>query len=133
MKRTGRTVWTPFVHAVLVIGVVACLCFSAGEGLRLTPLPALPLAEVGASDLQTNVTISRGTLLNRTGPLCMPAQGQVQKRGQRQTLECECPPSGSAREIPFNPLRHSGDESPVVRASRLSVSQPSGRAPPLIS
>jgi hypothetical protein len=121
--------WTPCVRAVLVVGVIACLCFSAGEGLRLTPLPA----EDVASNLLAEATLSRGASLNRTGPLDMPAQGQAQKRGKRQTLECECPPAGGPREISFQPLRHAGVERLVVRASRLSISQPSGRAPPLTS
>ena len=125
--------WTPCVRAVVVAGVIACLCFSAGEGLRLTPLPAPPPAEDVASNLQADATLSRGASLNRNGPLDMPAQGQAQKRGKRQTLECECPPAGGAREVSFHPLRHSGVERLVVRASRLSISQPSGRAPPLTS
>jgi hypothetical protein len=130
MESNRRTVWTPLARAVLVTGVIACLCFSAGEGLRLTPLPATPPAEAAASDLQANAALSRGATLNRTGPLDMPAQGQAQKRGKRQTLECECPPAGAAREITFQPLRYSGASRLLVRASRLSVSQPSGRAPP---
>jgi hypothetical protein len=130
MESNRRTVLTPLVRAVLVTGVIACLCFSAGEGLRLTPLPAPPPPEVAASDLQANATLSRGTSLNRTGPLDMPAQGQAQKRGKRQTLECACPPAGDAREVTFQPVRFSGAARQIVRASRLSVSKPSGRAPP---
>lgn len=130
MESNRRTVFTPCVRAVLVIGVVACLCFSAGEGLRLTPLPSPAPAEAAPTDLQANAAHSRGPSLNRTGPLDMPLRGQVQKRGKRQAPECDCPPAGVARETTSQPLRHTGADRLLVRASRLSVSRPSGRAPP---
>lgn len=134
MGSTRRTVLTPFVHALVVIGVVACLCFSAGEGLRLTPLPTLPLPdEDAASTSLPNVSPARGTSLNRTGPLDVPAQGQLQKRGKRQTPDCDCPPSGGLCEVPLRLLRHPCATSQTARASRLKDARPPGRGPPFVS
>lgn len=130
MNSSGRTVRETWARAVLVVGVVACLCFSAGEGLRLTPLPSLPPVEVGPTELQASVTLARAAHLNRTGPLDVPAQGQAQKRGKRQAPECECPPSVNARELPFQQSTPSGTDGQPVRASRLLVARPPGRAPP---
>ena len=125
--------WTPFVRAVCAVGVTACLCFSAGEGLRLTPLPAPQLNEVSSSGLRAAATLSPGTTRHLSGPLDLPAKGQVQKRGKRQTLDCECPPQGDAGEVPFRPLRHLGAGNRGVRESRLPEAHPPGRAPPLTS
>jgi hypothetical protein len=121
----------PFVRVFFVIGVIACLCFSAGEGLRLTPLPALALAETNSSALLVNSTLSRGTPQYLGGPLDRPAQVQVQKSSKRQLLDCECPPSGPG-EIPFHPLPYLGASDRVDRASRIAEAQPPSRAPPLI-
>lgn len=133
MESTGRMAWSPWVRTSLVVGVLACLCFSAGEGLRLTPLPVPPLDEAGASELEAKVTHSRGTLLNRTGPLHAPAQGHVHKRSKRQALDCVCPPSGSEHEIPFSLLRRPSDGHQIPPGARLAGARPPGRAPPLTS
>ncbi|HYP52789.1 MAG TPA: hypothetical protein VEQ42_04580, partial [Pyrinomonadaceae bacterium] len=89
--------------------------------------------ESGPSELQASVTLARASHLNRTGPLDVPAHGQAQKRGKRQALECECPPSTGARELPFHLSLPSGAGGRPVRASRPLVARPPGRAPPLTS
>lgn len=133
MKSTGRIIWIPFVRVFFVIGVIACLCFSAGEGLRLTPLPALALAETNSSVLRVNTTLSRGTPQYLGGPLDRPAQVQVQKSSKRQLLDCECPPISGTSETRFSPLPYLGASDGVDRASRIAEAQPPSRAPPLIS
>lgn len=132
MKSTGQIIWIPFVRVFFVIGVIACLCFSAGEGLRLTPLPVLALGETNSSAILVNPTLSRGTLQYLGGPLDRPAQVQVQKSSKRQPLHCECPPISGTGEIPFHPLPNLGATDRVDRASRIAEAQPPGRAPPLI-
>lgn len=122
----------PFVRVFFVIVVIACLCFSAGEGLRLTPLPALALGEISSSDLIVNTTLSRGSPQYLGGPLDRPAQVQVQKSSKRQLLDCECPPICDKGEIPFHPLPNLGASDRVDCASRIAEAQPPGRAPPLI-
>lgn len=121
------------MRAIIVIGVIACLCFSAGEGLRLTPLPAFPLNEVRLWGIRTVATLSESTTRHLSGPLDRPAKGQIQKRGNRDTLECECPPPGCFTDSPFYSTRPSSAEHQVAHASRLSDLRPLGRAPPLVS
>lgn len=132
MKRSGRIVSIPFVRAFFVIVVIACLCFSAGEGLRLTPLPALALGETNSSALIVNTALSRGTPQYLGGPLDRPAQVQVQKSSKRHLLDCECPPNSCTGDIPFHPLPILGLNPILDRASRIAEAQPPGRAPPLI-
>lgn len=133
MKSTGQIIYIPFVRVVFVVGVIACLCFSAGEGLRLTPLPALALAETNSSALQVNTTLSRGTPQYLGGPLDRPAQVQVQKSSKRQLLDCECPPISGTSETRFHQLPYLSASDGVDRASRFVEAQPPSRAPPLIS
>lgn len=122
----------PFVRIFFGIGVIACLCFSAGEGLRLTPLPALALGETNSSALLVNSTLSRGTPQYLGGPLDRPAQVRVQKSSKRQLLDCECPPISGTSEIPLHSLPYLGASDRVDRASRIADALPPGRAPPLI-
>ena len=124
--------WIPCVRVFFVIGVIACLCFSDGEGLRLTPLPALALGETNSSAPLVSTTLSRGTPQYLGGPLDRPAQVQLQKSSKRQQLDCECPPISGTGEIPFPPLPYLGASDRVDGASRIAESQPPGRAPPLI-
>ena len=132
MKSTGRIVWIPFVRVFFVIGVIACLCFSAGEGLRLTPLPVLALGETNSSAILVNPTLSRGTLQYLGGPLDRPAQVQVRQSSRRLMLDCECPPRSGPSHIPFHPLPYLAASDGVDRASSIAEAQPPGRAPPLI-
>lgn len=120
--------WSPLARTSLLFGVLFCLCFSAGEGLRLTPLP---LEEVAASELEA--TLARATDLNQTGPLDVPAQGQAQKRGKRQTPECEGPPASGAPEIPLHLFRCHSDSRQLIPSARLLALRPPGRAPPRAS
>ena len=129
MKRTGRIVWLPFVRVFFVIGVIACLCFSAGEGLRLTPLPALALEETDSSAFLASITFSLGTPQYLGGPLDRPAQVQLQKSSKRQLLDFEWPPIGTA-DTSFHPLPYLRAGDRVDCASRVAESKPSGRAPP---
>lgn len=130
MRSTRRTVLTPFVRAFYAVGVVACLCFSAGEGLRLTPLPAPQPEESSSPGLHVRAALSRGDARHLSGPLDLPAKGQVQKRTKRETPDCECPPSGGVGELPLYPARHSTAGRLAAHASRPSDERPPGRAPP---
>ena len=122
----------PFVRVFFGVGVIACLCFSAGEGLRLTPLPALAFAQTDSSALLVNAIVSRGTLQYLGGPLDRPAQVQVRQSSRRPMLDCECPPRSGPSHIPFQPLPYLAASDGVDRASSIAEAQPPGRAPPLI-
>lgn len=118
------------MRALLLIGVVAGLCFSAGEGLRLTPLPVSPEAGVAGPFARLNAAASRRISLHKYGPLDKPSQAQVQKRGKRQSLDCECPPAQNTLYPNDEPLRDPGDRAPAGFTSALPLSEPAGRAPP---
>ena len=118
------------MRPILLIGVIASLCFSAGEGLRLTPLPVSALAGAVAPDARLNVAASRGISLDEYGPLDKPSQAQVQKRGKRQSLDCECPPAQNIRKPNNNLLQVPGVRGPVGFTSTLHITEPADRAPP---
>ena len=136
MNRTGQIISTALVRISCVIGVIACLCFSAGEGLRLTPLPVLPLAEINSSSFLVNVisaTLTRGPSKFLGGPLDRPAQVQVQKRSKRPLLDYEYQPTSGTSEIPFYPLQYLGANDRCDHVSHFPEAQPPSRAPPLFS
>ena len=114
---------------ILLIGVIASLCFSVGEGLRLTPFPVSALPEAAAQDDRLKVAELREASLHKYGPLDKPTQAQ--KRGKRQSLDCVCPPSQSIRK-PTAYLVHSSCVHPLVAAtSTLLTAGPADRGPPL--
>lgn len=133
MNATVQIVWISLVRVCGVIGVIACLCFSDGEGLRLTPLPALSPGEISSSPLPVNATLSHGAPQYLGGPLDRPAQAQVQKLSKRQLLDCECPPTGGTGRIAFHPLPYLDAGNRCERAVRIPEAQPPSRAPPFIS
>jgi hypothetical protein len=118
------------VRAILLIGVIASLCFSVGEGLRLTPFPVSPGAGVAAPDARLDAVASRGISLHKYGPLDKPSQAQVQKRGKRQSLDCECPPAQNTRRPNDDLLQDPGGRAPAGFTSTLPLSEPADRAPP---
>src|SRR5687768_17804468 len=65
-------------NAIVSLSVVACLCFSIGEGLRLTPFPVSVVSEIEAFDDTSNS-------LHRYGPLDVPARAQ--SRNKRQVVD----------------------------------------------
>ena len=130
MKGTTGTAKSRRGRTLLLIGVIASLCFSVGEGLRLTPFPVSALAGVAPPDARFNASASRGTSLHKYGPLDKPSQAQVQKRGKRQSPDCECPPSQNTRKPNDDLLQGPSVCAPVGFTSTLPISEPADRAPP---
>lgn len=116
--------------SVILIVVIASLCFSIGEGLRLTPFPISALTQVEEPNILLDARASHDTSLYKYGPLDVPTQ--TQKRSKRQAVDFACPPSGGAFEI-LTYRRPSCKRESVHLVSILFVSRPSGRAPPLVS
>ena len=125
MTRTEQIIWSSFVRVLSVIIIIACLCFSDGEGLRLTPLPVLSLEEF--------ISLSRSTPNYLGGPLNRPAQVQLQKLNKRHGLDCECPPISSANKIYFHPLPYLVADDSGTQIFHVSEATPPGRAPPTFS
>lgn len=120
------------MRAILLIGVVVSLCFSAGEGLRLTPIPVSPQAGAAEPDARLHAAASRGTSLHKYGPLDKPSQAQVQKRGKRESTDCECPPAQNTRKPNNDRLQEPAAGAPAGFTSTLHLSEPAERAPPSI-
>jgi hypothetical protein len=114
-----------------MVGVIACLCFSVGEGLRLRPFPVSGLAEAEATNTQLYPNTSNETSTSKYGPLDVPTR--VQKRGKRQVVDYGNPPSQSSRELTAHPflLPVTGEAVDIV--SLLFGSRTPSRAPPFIS
>jgi len=106
---------------VLMAVMVCSLCFSVGEGLRLTPFAVTDLS--AAKD-------ACGLTKSTYGPLDVPSQ--VQKRTKRQTTDFGPQPSAqSSPVLAIIPYRIE-DQSVPLR-SALFVSRPAGRAPPFLA
>jgi hypothetical protein len=108
--------------------IVVSLCFSVGEGLRLTPFPVSNQLQEsnGLSVAKDDGDLSRSTY----GPLDVPSQ--VQKRSKRQSTDFG--PQPLAGSVPvFAPISHRFEDKRVQLRSSLFVSRPSGRAPPFLS
>jgi len=116
--------------AALLAVIIGSLCFSAGEGMRLTPFPNPSLAPIRDS----SELIDAGTLAEHSiakyGPLDVPAQ--TQKRGKRQALDLVCDFVASTRPVVSSVVYSFAYEADSL--SGLSFITPhSGRAPPFPS
>ena len=107
----------------VIILTLAALCFSIGEGLRLTPFPVSQSVETGTAG------VSRSSV-HRYGPLDVPAQAQ--KRSKRFVIDLSCPVAFYTNELTARRQPASERYSNIVTSLAL-VAFPSDRAPPVIS
>jgi hypothetical protein len=123
MKILSRVTNSFVVTAAVLAVIIGSLCFSVGEGLRLTPFPALSQN----SDTVIHAGDSAQITVGKYGPVDVPAQ----KRGKRQVVDLAA--VSVARTQPtLKPIVHSiqyEDSLPL----RALISAHSGRAPPLHS
>ena len=120
MKRSA-----PVTLAVIVVS----LCFSVGEGLRLTPFPVSNQLQIeepcGLYFSKNDGGVTRSTY----GPLDVPAH--VQKRSKRQTTDFgPHPRAESSQDVAL--IGHRVEDRSDQLRSSLFVSRPSGRAPPFL-
>jgi hypothetical protein len=123
MKKLSRAMSSRWMSSVLSAVVLGALCFSVGEGLRLTPFPVSALSQTG----QPHLSVTGKTSLAKYGPLDVPAQNQ--KRSKRQALDVAGPAVAKALYAPpqlSSPLDSAATDLLCV----LSVTRPPGRAPP---
>lgn len=111
--------------AVLAV-IIGALCFSVGEGLRLTPFPT------AAQEQDTGVTVSNtfAEISLQYGPLDVPARAQ--KRSKRYAVDSAAPNLPAIRDV-VTVSSSSEDAKPINVPSGLFVSHPTGRAPPFVS
>ena len=110
-------------------GIIGALCFSVGEGLRLTPFPVSTLTQTHAANIIDD-RAPENTSLTKYGPLDVPAQ--TQKRNKRQVVDFACAAAAATYQVVLAPAFLSGYKSVDVR-SVLFIARPSGRAPPVLS
>lgn len=113
-----------------MVVLIACLCISTSEGLRLAPFPIFELSEVEVTKKQLRSSASN-EISNKYNPTTMPTRPM--KRGKQQVLDIDNQPSESTRRLAFHPVflpvteEVAGVVSPI-----LSTAIPS-RAPPFVS
>jgi hypothetical protein len=116
-----------FMRLIIIVGVIGCLCFSVGEGLRLRPFPVSTLGESDATNPQHNA--SRETSLCNYGPLDLPTP--LQSRGKRrQVLDYGNPPLQSSGDLIAHQILLSDTAEAVDIVFLLFTSPSTGRAPP---
>src|SRR5262249_6156706 len=105
-----------FARITLAV-IVGSLCFSVGEGLRLTLFPVSNLLQIeepnGFSVANDAGGISRSTY----GPLDVPSQ--IQKRSKRQTTEFGPQPVAESSQVPIL-IRHRFEDNSVQLRSSVS-------------
>ena len=129
MNQFSRVTKPIQLSTVLMAVIVGSLCFSVGEGLRLTPFPVSIQLQV--EELHgLSVAKDAGGLTRTYGPLDVPSQ--LQKRSKRQTTDFGPKPQAESSEaVAFISYRFE-DTSVQLRSSQR-VLRPAGRAPPFRS
>ena len=124
MKKVLRVMGSRMRSSALLAVIVGSLCFSVGEGLRLTPFPASTVIEPQEVSL-TNPALAKK--LSQYGPLDVPAPSQ--KRSKRQVLDVAGPSASGTQVMPA--VLSSVSEDEIINAVSVRfVSRPAGRAPP---
>jgi hypothetical protein len=114
------------VSLAVVVLTLGALCFSVGEGLRLTPFPSHRANPESTSPIDETSQSSAF----KAGPLDVPTQPQ--KRTKRFAIEVALPVSSHSGESIANLYPASEHQSELVSSSLL-VAIPAGRAPPFTS
>ena len=114
-----------FVTAAMMAVIIGSVCFSVGEGLRLTPFPLLAQTQApgAAADLSSGTRSS----LSQYGPLDVPTQ--TQKRGKRSVVELASGPRAETQPLVVAVVCSSEYEADALNPLAL-IAPPSGRAPP---
>jgi hypothetical protein len=112
---------------LFLVLIIACLCFSAGEGLRLRPFPVFEREECQEARAQLDGDISN-EIGTRYNPTIVPTRPL--KRGKQQVVEYRRPPSHVSFELTAHSLRFPVTSEEVSAVSLLLISRIPSRAPP---
>ena len=126
--RRGQTFEAHCARTILLIGVLACLCFSSGEGLRLMPISYPAPIEAGSPSFRAAIA-SLSVSLNYQYATC-GLEKSGQKRAQRQQLRERLLISRNDIEHLPVPVYFTANIELASFGSLLSVPRPPGRAPP---
>ena len=128
MKKFSRVTNSRLITAALLAVIIGSLCFSVGEGLRLTPFPLLSQAQ--DSGAAADVSSTTRNSLAKYGPLDVPTQ--TQKRGKRNVVDVASGPRAQSQPLVVATVCLSEYEADDLNHLSL-ISPPPGRAPPLLS
>ena len=120
-----------FVRTTVLVGVLAGLCFSVGEGLRLRPFPISNKAESGVETGESYFQASHESVSARYGPVYTPAR--VQNRNKREAVDYAYLPGRTSHVLTGYGVFFFAADEPNRVASASFASSPSGRAPPFFS
>jgi hypothetical protein len=127
--RSGRAFEGRDARTILLIGVLACLCFSSGEGLRLMPISYPTLGETVFHNFRAAIASLDVSLSYQYATCGLEKSGK--KRVQRQKLCDGLLLSGvGIKHLPVAIHFIANIELASFR-SLFPVPQPPGRAPPL--
>lgn len=127
MKRR-QALKSNYARTILVVAVLACLCFSTGEGLRLIPIATPITNETSWPDLGTTKTSHDVSTLYQYATCGLDKSSQ--KRTQRQQAHRGLLTSHIGGESFPKRVQLTADIELASYGSLLSVSRPLGRAPP---
>jgi hypothetical protein len=126
--RRRQAVKINYARTILIVGVLACLCFSTGEGLRLIPIATPITEEASWPDLGTIKTSHDVSTLYQYATCGLEKSSQ--KRTQRQQAHRGLLTShNSGKSFPKR-VQLTADIELASYGSLLHVSRPIGRAPP---
>jgi hypothetical protein len=124
MKRKNSATTLSTARGIIMIGVVASLLFSVGEGLRFVPFFS---SSVHSATTQHFVGADPHEPLAQYGPMDLPAQAR--KRTKRQVLEFEAPPYVTPLEVPRVFIALIAPNIPARQAT-FAGTRAADRAPP---
>ncbi|HEX5884403.1 MAG TPA: hypothetical protein VFY67_07640 [Pyrinomonadaceae bacterium] len=119
------------MRTTVLIGVLAGLCFSVGEGLRLRPFPISSMTESGVAMAKSYFLASHESVSARYGPVYTPAR--VQNCNKREAVDYAYLPGRSNHvSTGYGIFFAAPDKTNRVACANFATS-PSGRAPPFFS
>ena len=128
MLSIRRQTMSRVMRTTVLVSVLAALCFSVGEGLRLTPFPISSIAESGIATAESYFQAAHESVSARSGPVYTPTR--VQSRNKREAVDYAFLTGRSnAVSTACGVFFFAPDETNRV-ASASFASSPSGRAPP---
>jgi hypothetical protein len=126
--RRRQKIDSSYARTVLLTGVLLCLCFSAGEGLRLMPIPSFQTDEIAQPNFRTITASLSISSLYQYATCGLEKSGQ--KRTQRQQFRGKSLTSCNSGESFTVRAQLTDDLELALYRSLLSFSRPIGRAPP---
>ncbi len=124
------TIGRRLIRETLWLGVIACLCFSVGEGLRLTPFPICDQGEANVTKLEKIIAVTP-TPRWIHGP--MDVRTWVLKKDKRQNVDFGSPEFVNNDNLTAYHVSISGNYKPSSILISRFRSVTSDRAPPSLS